>query len=108
MSKPGQGYPPWRKTKPVRVDDAMLRLAERRIESCETCTPDQAEVPFDYILDAITGSDPEETDYVLSGPARCPRCNAAVRTGYWRWYNTDMDGRKVFVLPGTLVVLKTE
>jgi hypothetical protein len=27
------------------------------IESCETCNPDRAEIPFDVILDHMTGSD---------------------------------------------------
>src|SRR5262249_50192766 len=108
MSKPGQGYPPWRKTTPVRVDVATLRLAERRIEFCETCAPDLVEIPFDFVIDAITGADPEVTDYVLPEPARCPHCKAHVRTGYWRWYTTEHDGRKVFVLPGTLVSLKKD
>ena len=87
---------------------ATLRLAERNIASCEVCTPDLAEIPFDYVLDIVTGSDPEETDYVMPEPAHCPNCNSPVLTGYWRWYTTEQGGRKVFVLPGTLVVLKQD
>ena len=79
MSKPDQGYPLWRKTTPVRVDAATLRLAEQHIESCEACNPLLAEVPFEYVLDYLTGCDPEITDYILPGPGRCPRCNAAIR-----------------------------
>jgi hypothetical protein len=108
MSKPDSGYPLWRKTTPVRVDAATLRQAEQHIDSCESCNPNLAEVPFEYVLDYLTGCDPEVTDYILPGPARCPRCNAAIRTGFWRWYKTEDDGRKVFVLPGTLVNLKSE
>jgi hypothetical protein len=108
MSKPEQGYPLWRKTIPVHVDVETLRRAEQRIELCEACAPDLAETPFDFVIDAITGSDPEVTDYVLPEAAHCPRCSSPVRTGYWRWYSTDQDGRKVFVLPGTLVVLKKD
>ena len=108
MSKPDQGYPSWRKTRPVRIDVPTLRAAEQHIESCERCTPDLAEIPFEYILDSLTGCDPEETDYVLPQPARCPRCNAAIRTGFLRWYNGNGGKRKVFVLPGTLVTLKKE
>jgi hypothetical protein len=108
MSKPDQGYPIWRKTKPFRVDAETLRSAEAQIEACEACMPETAEVPFDYVLDTITGCDPEVTDYVLPEQVRCPRCGAAIRTGFWRWYNSNRDGRKVFVLPGTLVSLKRD
>jgi hypothetical protein len=108
MSKPEQSDPLWRKTRRYRVDTATLRLAEEQVYACEACTPDSSDVPFDYVLDQITGCNPEETDYVLPEPARCPRCDNAIRTGFWRWYATEGNGRKVFVLPGTLVTLKTE
>jgi hypothetical protein len=38
----------------VLVEAATLRNAERLIESCEGCNPD-AEIPFDNILDRVTG-----------------------------------------------------
>jgi hypothetical protein len=40
------------------------------ITACEACTED-AELPFDNILDRLTGSDPSVTDYVLEVPTRC-------------------------------------
>jgi ssDNA-binding Zn-finger/Zn-ribbon topoisomerase 1 len=58
----------------VLVDTATLRKAERLIESCENCNLDAAEIPFDNILDRLTGSDPSVTDYVLETPAKCPNC----------------------------------
>jgi hypothetical protein len=36
----------------VLIDAAILREAERLIESCEQCNPDGAEIPFDNILDS--------------------------------------------------------
>ena len=42
----------------VLVDAATLREAERLIETCEHCNPNDAEIPFDNILDRVTGSDP--------------------------------------------------
>ena len=36
--------------------------------------PDRAEIPFDVILDRVTGSDPSVTDYILEQPAKCPNC----------------------------------
>src|SRR5215510_4131477 len=44
-----------------------LSKAEKLIESCEHCNPDGAEIPFDNILDRITGSDPSVTDYIPIG-----------------------------------------
>jgi hypothetical protein len=58
----------------VLIDTARLRQAERLIESCEICNPDQAEIPFDQLLDRLIGSDPSVTDYILETPAKCPNC----------------------------------
>ena len=58
----------------VLIRVGTLRQAERRIESCEHCTPEGAEIPFDHILDCVTGSDPSVTDYILETPAKCPNC----------------------------------
>jgi len=35
-----------------------------------------AEIPFDWILDRVTGADVSVTDYVLEVPAHCPNCGA--------------------------------
>ena len=56
------------------IDAATLRKAERLMESCEHCHPDDADIPFDWILDRVTGSDPSVTDYVLEESAKCPNC----------------------------------
>jgi len=45
----------------VLVSIATLHEAERLIESCEHCNPEGAEIPFDNILDGVTGSDPSVT-----------------------------------------------
>ena len=58
----------------VLVNATTLRQAEKLIESCEHCNVDGAEIPFDNILDRVTGSDPSVTDYILEEPAKCPRC----------------------------------
>ena len=47
------------------------------IAGCEACSED-AEIPFDNILDRLTGSDPSVTDYVLETPARCLQCGAEI------------------------------
>jgi len=62
----------------VLINTASLREAERLIESCEHCNPDGVEIPFDKILDSVTGSDPSVTDYVLEVPAKCPYCRGEI------------------------------
>jgi hypothetical protein len=48
----------------VLIDAETLREAEKQIESCEHCNPGDAEIPFDNILDRVTSSDPNVTDYI--------------------------------------------
>ena len=62
----------------VLVESAPLRQAERLIESCEHCNDEGAQIPFDNILDRITGSDPSVTDYILEAPAKCPNCRRGI------------------------------
>ena len=62
----------------VLIDSTILRKAEGLIESCEYCNDEGAEIPFDWILDRVTGSDPSATDYILEEPAKCPNCRREV------------------------------
>ena len=54
--------------KVLLIESWVLREAERSIESCERCNPIGAEIPFDWILDRVTGSDSSVTDYILEHP----------------------------------------
>ena len=54
-----------------------IRRALDAIASCESCNTD-AELPFDWILDEITGCDGTTTDYLLTEPAQCPRCGCTI------------------------------
>jgi hypothetical protein len=65
----------------VLIGAATLRKAERLIESCEHCNAEDAEIPFDNVLDRVTGSDPSVTDYILGAPAKCPRCHHQYAVG---------------------------
>ena len=62
----------------VVIGTATLRDAVWLIESCEACNPDGAGIPFDHILDCVTGSDPSVTDYILEAPAKCPNCRREI------------------------------
>jgi hypothetical protein len=62
----------------VLIEQTELRQAERLIESSEHCNPESAEIPFDNLLDRVTGSDLSVTDYILKTPAKCPNCRQDV------------------------------
>src|SRR5215472_15460339 len=93
----------WEKRRSVSVDERTLQEAQDNVASCEVCTPDEADTLFDDLLDAVTGCDPRTTDYVLSVPARCPQCDAPVRTGRWEWVTDPGGKRAVWIVPGTMV-----
>lgn len=61
----------------LNVSAATKRRAAILILSCEACS-DDAEIPFDYVLDWVTGLDPAVTGYVLNEPAKCPKCRGDV------------------------------
>jgi uncharacterized protein with PIN domain len=62
----------------VLIDGITLNKAERLIESCEHCNSEGAEIPFDNVLDRVTGSQPSVTDYILEVPAKCPNCRREI------------------------------
>jgi hypothetical protein len=53
--------PPWEQTKIVLIELATLRKAQHMIGRCEACSG-TAEIPFDWILDKLTGSNRKVTD----------------------------------------------
>jgi hypothetical protein len=97
--------PQWDQSRLISIDERTLHEAEAQIVSCEFCTPDQAEILFDDILDRLTGNDPQSTDYLLNVPARCPRCQNVVRTGSWNWVMSPDGEREASIVPGTLVAI---
>jgi hypothetical protein len=56
------------------VDDPLVFGAENFVSGCYHCD-ERASLPFDYVLDAITGCDPRLTEYLMARLANCPRCN---------------------------------
>jgi hypothetical protein len=58
----------------ILVGEETLNRAVRFIAGCQFCSQ-TAELPFDYILDRVTGHDPVVTDYIMvECAARCPQC----------------------------------
>jgi hypothetical protein len=61
----------------VTVDPATAKKAEQQIESCEHCHPDDAEIPFDWILAEVSGKR-GSYEFILTDVARCPNCKHRV------------------------------
>ena len=69
-------WSPEQQTVVLIAEDQIGRL-QTMIESCEHCSS-SAEIPFDRVLDGVTGRDPGATDYILQSPAHCPSCRSEV------------------------------
>jgi hypothetical protein len=61
----------------ITVDPATTEEAEQLIESCEYCHPDDAEIPFDWILADVAGKR-GAYEFMLGEPARCPNCKHTI------------------------------
>ena len=63
----------------VLIDAATLRKAEKLVVCCEACNPVDAEIPFNCVLDRVTGNDPQDTDYIMvECAAKCPQCHSEI------------------------------
>jgi hypothetical protein len=71
--------PPPEQQNVVLIRAGTLRQAELRIESCEHCNREGAEIPFDNILDAVAASDLSVTDYILEAPGSWIQCSESKR-----------------------------
>ena len=61
----------------IFIDAAALLEAQSFISGCQHCAW-TSETTFHQLLDAVTGSDPETTEYVIHGAASCPCCNREI------------------------------
>jgi hypothetical protein len=62
----------------IVIGAATLWEAEELLESCEHCNATGAEIPFDWILDRVTGCDSTITDYILESPGKCSNCRRPI------------------------------
>jgi hypothetical protein len=60
-------------TNVVLIDEETMVEAQALITACEHCD-ERAEMAFDYLLDALTGCDPSQTEYLMCRRAHCPSC----------------------------------
>jgi hypothetical protein len=56
-----------------------VHRVDEMLTGCEACSPEDADLPFDWILDLLTGNNPAITDYILEEPAKCPRCRREIK-----------------------------
>jgi len=75
MTEPGR--PCIEEIEIVLIGEPLLRRTERWVSACEHCS-EIAPVTFDYLLDALTDSDPKRTEYLMCRPARCPSCASEI------------------------------
>jgi hypothetical protein len=61
----------------IAVDAMTIQKAERLMESCDQCHPDEAHIPFDWLLAEVTGKH-GQYDFVMAELGRCPNCNQPV------------------------------
>ncbi len=57
----------------IAISKATLLRSQPEIGSCEGCNP-EADIPFTWVLDDVTGFSGSEVDYVLSEAAKCRKC----------------------------------
>lgn len=61
----------------VLIDARVSLKAQEYLKACEQCAA-HAAMPFDYLLDAVTGCDPSLTEYLMCLAGRCPSCNGEI------------------------------
>ena len=66
------------------MDAAEIREAESKIEGCQHCHPDDAELPLDWILQEVTGRR-GMVDFMMLEEAHCPRHVVTERTLVEHW-----------------------
>jgi len=60
-------------TEIVLIDQRMVAQIEGWLSACQNCA-ENASLVLDYLLDALTGSDPARTEYLMYRCATCPAC----------------------------------
>ena len=70
--------PPIEQREFVFINHETAANAVLQVGASEGCNPQESEIPFDWILDRVTGRYPSVTDYILEAPARCPYCRREI------------------------------
>lgn len=62
----------------VIASHRTLIAARFYVFGCESCDVN-VEIPFEWVLDLITGADPARTSYIINGYLPCPCCGEPIR-----------------------------
>ena len=73
----------------ISVSRATLLRAQSHILGCESCSPD-AQIPFDWVLDDVTGFSGAEVDYVLLSEVLLGVRSVWGRLGRRLWWRGDI------------------
>jgi len=78
----------------VLIDSDILHQAEDLVAGCEACSADDAEIPFEVVLDTLSGNDPAVTDYNSKSLPNVPSASArSWRTPWWSWRRNPATAR---------------
>ena len=61
----------------ILIDEPTVAQTERWLLACEHCA-ENAVLPFDSLIDALTGAEPLAIEYLMCRPARCPACSSRI------------------------------
>jgi hypothetical protein len=82
-------FDPPEQTEFILISREFVFRVERVIASCEDCNP-KAEIPFDLVLDYLTGRSGAFVEYILECPANCLRCSAEITEKTLVEWNVDV------------------
>ncbi len=74
--------PPLNELRILVVGQQTWTKARSLLLACESCDSD-AEFPFDWVLDEVTGADPASTDYLIDKLVSCPWCGRRSAKKHW-------------------------
>jgi hypothetical protein len=60
------------------VSPEVTKVALGHIQGCEQCNPDDAQFPFNIVLDSVLMFSGVHTDYVMLELGKCPRCDSGI------------------------------
>jgi hypothetical protein len=57
----------------IVADDNVIRKAQLHVLGCERCHPEEADIPFEFLVSDLLKS-PPQSQLLLSAIIRCPQC----------------------------------
>jgi hypothetical protein len=79
------------------ITPEQLSRALAEVAGCEACSPNGGEIPFDCLLVEVVEPPTENVDFIMPGPAKCPRCQEAIHSS-WHLANVNGTTSKLLLL----------